>query len=97
MSKTDNLTDGGISQAVDDHIKQYFTALGDGSVPNGLYKIVLREVERPLFERCLQRTRGNQIRAAEMLGINRNTLRKKLTEMGVDARAYRRSRQMMDA
>ncbi|MED5565340.1 MAG: helix-turn-helix domain-containing protein, partial [Pseudomonadota bacterium] len=45
---------------------------------------VLREVERPLIELSLEATRGNQLRAADLLGINRNTLRKKIRELGID-------------
>jgi two-component system nitrogen regulation response regulator GlnG len=48
-----------------------------------LYSLVIERVERPLIELTLKRTRGNQIRAAQMLGINRNTLRKKLTELRI--------------
>jgi two-component system, NtrC family, nitrogen regulation response regulator GlnG len=49
-----------------------------------LYDRLLAEVERPLIAHTLQATRGNQIRAAAVLGINRNTLRKKLTDYGLD-------------
>jgi len=48
---------------------------------SGLYDRILREIERPLLALSLQATRGNQIRAAELLGLNRNTLRKKLREL----------------
>ena len=44
---------------------------------------VIREVERPLITLTLQATRGNQIKAAEVLGVNRNTLRKKIKELGI--------------
>lgn len=49
-------------------------------MPSNLYKLVLQEVEEPLFETVLNYTRGNQSRAAEVLGINRTTLRKKLKQ-----------------
>ena len=45
---------------------------------------VLREIERPLIERCLNATRGNQIRAVELLGLNRNTLRNKIKELEIE-------------
>ena len=45
---------------------------------------MLREVERPLIARALGATRGNQVQAARLLGLNRNTLRKKIRELGVD-------------
>ncbi len=60
-------------------LTSYFTTL-NGHRPNGLYDLVLGEVERPLFRQVMQYTGGNQSRAAEVLGINRGTLRKKLKE-----------------
>tara|TARA_X000000950_G_scaffold72193_1_gene89621 strand:+ start:2854 stop:4299 length:1446 start_codon:yes stop_codon:yes gene_type:complete len=66
------------------HLSNYFSSHGQGLPPNGLYDRVLREVERPLIELSLEATRGNQIRTAELLGINRNTLRKKIRELGID-------------
>jgi len=50
---------------------------------NNLYAMVLEQVERPLINIILQQTRGNQVRSAEILGINRNTLRKKIKELGI--------------
>jgi two-component system nitrogen regulation response regulator GlnG len=49
----------------------------------GLFDRILREVERPLIALTLEATRGNQIRAAEVLGLNRNTLRKKIRELSI--------------
>ena len=59
----------------------YFNAYGENLPPPGLYHRVLREVEAPLITAALAATRGNQIRAAELLGLNRNTLRKKIREL----------------
>ena len=74
---------GGLSEAVDGHLRTYFGA-HDGSLPTaGLYNRILREVERPLILQTLQATRGNQVKAAEVLGLNRNTLRKKIRELGI--------------
>lgn len=74
---------GGLSEAMDAHLKTYFNA-HDGSLPSaGLYNRILREVERPLILQTLQATRGNQVKAAEVLGLNRNTLRKKIRELGI--------------
>ena len=53
---------------------------------------MLEEVERPLIQLTLSATRGNQVRAAEILGLNRNTLRKKLTDLGIDAATMKRVR-----
>ena len=58
-------------------IERYFREL-NGEQPASVYDMVLQEVERPLLEVVMQETNGNQSRAAEILGINRNTLRKKL-------------------
>jgi two-component system nitrogen regulation response regulator GlnG len=73
----------GLASAVDRHIKDYFAA-HKGSLPAaGLYDRVLREVERPLIVQALGATRGNQIKAAHLLGLNRNTLRKKIRELDI--------------
>lgn len=70
-----------ISAAVERQMGTYFGGFGDGLPPPGLYHRVLREVEAPLIAAVLAATRGNQIRAAELLGLNRNTLRKKIREL----------------
>jgi two-component system nitrogen regulation response regulator GlnG len=70
-----------LSQSVERHLDTYFRAHPHGLPASGLYDRILREVERPLLALSLQATRGNQIRAAELLGLNRNTLRKKLREL----------------
>ncbi|WGI20346.1 response regulator [Amylibacter sp. IMCC11727] len=69
-----------LSASVEAHIKRYFDLHGDALPPPGLYNRVLREVELPLLALALSATRGNQIKTAELLGINRNTLRKKIKE-----------------
>ena len=51
--------------------------------PPGLHARILREVEHPLIVATLEITRGNQVKAAEILGINRNTLRKRIRELGI--------------
>jgi two-component system nitrogen regulation response regulator GlnG len=70
-----------ISAAVERQMGSYFGSYGDNLPPPGLYHRVLREVEAPLIAAALAATRGNQIRAAELLGLNRNTLRKKIREL----------------
>ena len=60
-------------------LKQYFRDL-DGESPSAIYDMVLKSVEKPMLEVVLAKAGGNQTLASEMLGINRNTLRKKLTE-----------------
>lgn len=66
-----------LSHAVKHSIRRYLFEL-EGTQPNNLYDLVLRQVEQPLFEAILEHTKGNQSRAAEILGLNRGTLRKKL-------------------
>ncbi len=61
-------------------VSEYFKHLDDGVPPNNLYRLVLQEMEIPLFEKVLEYTGGNQSRAADVLGINRSTLRKKMKE-----------------
>ena len=74
----------GLAAAVGVHLARYFAVFGGDLPPDGMYERILAEIERPLLRLCLAATGGNQIRAARLLGINRNTLRKKLTERGVD-------------
>jgi len=72
-----------LSATVERHLARYFAAHGDALPPNGLYDRILREIERPLIGLSLMATRGNQIRAAQMLGLNRNTLRKKVKDLEI--------------
>ena len=72
-----------LGEAVERHLGRYFSAHKDDLPPTGLYARVIREVERPLLTICLAAVRGNQLRAAELLGLNRNTLRKKLRDLGI--------------
>jgi two-component system nitrogen regulation response regulator GlnG len=65
-------------------VERHLAALLSGAPPPpGLHGRVIAEVERPLIAACLALTGGNQLRAAEILGVNRNTLRKKIRELGV--------------
>ncbi len=73
MSKTT------IEQSVRDSLQTYFQDL-EGEVPDRLYDMVVRMVERPMLEVVMNHADNNQSRAAEWLGLNRNTLRKKLVE-----------------
>jgi two-component system nitrogen regulation response regulator GlnG len=73
-----------LGAAVEQHLSRYFAA-HDGELPaSGLYDRVLREVERPLIRLALTATRGNQIKAAALLGLNRNTLRKKIRDLDIE-------------
>ncbi len=72
-----------IGGSLERHLAQYFGEFGNGLPPPGLYQRILREVEVPLISAALGATRGNQIKAAELLGLNRNTLRKKIRELEI--------------
>ena len=72
-----------LSEAVERHLADYFSGFKDALPPPGLYHRVLREIEGPLIGAALAATRGNQIRAAELLGVNRNTLRKKVRDLNL--------------
>ncbi len=78
MTESDNV--GG---ALERQLARYFGEFGNGLPPPGLYQRILREVEVPLISAALGATRGNQIKAAELLGLNRNTLRKKIRELDI--------------
>lgn len=79
-----SLQQGGIGAMVENFLNAYFTA-HEGLMPgNGLYDRVMQEVERPLLRTTLKLVNGNQKKAAIILGINRNTLRKKLTDLQID-------------
>ncbi len=71
-----------ISACIDGALQTYFRDL-DGEKPSAIYDMVLKSVERPMLEVVMRQAEGKQTLAAEMLGINRNTLRKKLSEHGL--------------
>ena len=72
-----------LSASVQAHLQRYFDLHGGELPPPGLYHRVMRDVELPLLALTLSATRGNQIRAAELLGVNRNTLRKKIRDLDI--------------
>ncbi len=72
-----------IGQAMEHHLQRLFAWFGPDLPPPGLYQRVLAEVEYPLVLAAMTATRGNQIKAAELLGLNRNTLRKKIRDLGI--------------
>ncbi|HWP15112.1 MAG TPA: helix-turn-helix domain-containing protein, partial [Xanthobacteraceae bacterium] len=79
----DGVGEDTISTAMERHLSRYFADFGDRLPPPGLYHRILREVEQPLLSAALAATRGNQIRAADLLGVNRNTLRKKIRDLDI--------------
>jgi two-component system nitrogen regulation response regulator GlnG len=72
-----------LSATVERNLSRYFSSFENGLPPPGLYHRILREVEYPLLSAALAATRGNQIRAADLLGLNRNTLRKKIRDLDI--------------
>ena len=81
-----------LSASVARHLKRYFDLHGGQLPPDGVYDRILREIEVPLIEIALDATAGNQAKCADLLGINRNTLRKKITDL--DIRVTRRRKLM---
>ncbi len=81
-----------LSASIARHLRRYFDLHDDGLPPPGLYGRILREMEAPLIEIALDATAGNQAKCADLLGINRNTLRKKITDL--DIRVTRRRKLM---
>jgi two-component system nitrogen regulation response regulator GlnG len=69
-----------LSEWMESYLSEYFNGYGEALPPAGLYDRILRDVEFPLITATLAATRGNQIKAAELLGLNRNTLRKKIRD-----------------
>lgn len=73
-----------LSESIERHVREYFDAHDEDLPSAGLYDRILREMERPLLNITLEATRGNQVKAAEVLGLNRNTLRKKIRDLGLE-------------
>jgi two-component system nitrogen regulation response regulator GlnG len=73
----------GIKEIVQKYIKNYFDIHGEILPSDGLYSRFMNEVERPLIEETLRRLKGNQVRVAKLLGMNRNTLRRKIQELNI--------------
>ena len=78
-----SLADDNLGLAVERHLNEYFAAHGDDLPPDGLYGRILREIERPLLTVSLLANGGNQLKTAKMLGLNRNTLRKKIRDLNI--------------
>jgi len=81
--QTSEKSDGNIGETIENHLQEYFHSHGNTLPPDGLYNRILKEVERPLITLSLAATRGNQLKASNLLGLNRNTLRKKIHELDI--------------
>ncbi len=83
MRKTLRINGGNeIGKTVEKSLDEYFRKL-DGEPPHGIYDMVITHVERAMIESVMTRTNGNQTQAADILGLNRNTLRSKLAKYGI--------------
>jgi len=82
-SKSEGSRENELSLTVRKVMRQYFKDL-DGEKASGIYDMVVLAVEKPMLEVVMGQAHGNQTRAAELLGMNRNTLRKKLVQHGLD-------------
>ena len=82
MNRMNDRNDVDMARTVRKAIDGYFKDL-DGEKASGVYDMVINCVEKPLLESVLTRVRGNQTHAAQMLGLNRNTLRKKMKAHGI--------------
>ena len=81
-----------MSHDIERHLRRYFDLHGNILPPVGLYNRILKELEIPLISLSLEATGGNQARCADLLGINRNTLRKKINDL--DIKVHRRRKLM---
>ena len=72
-----------LAKSVEQHLDDYFQLCSEPQ-GEGLYNIIMREVERPLLQKALHITQGNKSKAAEILGLHRNTFKKKMVELGLD-------------
>jgi two-component system nitrogen regulation response regulator GlnG len=87
----------GLAASIERHLRDYFAAHEQGLPSSGLYDRILSEIERPLLTIALDECSGNQLRAAALLGLNRNTLRKKIRILGLTAgRAKKQKRAAND-
>jgi two-component system, NtrC family, nitrogen regulation response regulator GlnG len=80
-----HFADEGLGLAIENYLSNYFAGFGNALPPDGLHHRLSATIERPLLRTTMMAVRGNQIRAAKLLGINRNTLRKRLSDLGIDA------------
>lgn len=85
-----NETGTRLSDVVDYHVKKYFDGHGSLLPPKGVYHRIINEIEVPIIENSLMACKGNQLKCAELLGLNRNTLRKKLKNININVAKYKK-------
>jgi two-component system nitrogen regulation response regulator GlnG len=86
--KTTSLEALSLSNLISERLELFFQSHAT-SLPLNLHAVILEQVERPLIKQTLQITNGNQIKAADILGVNRNTLRKKIKLFKIDLAHYK--------
>ncbi|MCX8500410.1 MAG: hypothetical protein ORO03_01755 [Alphaproteobacteria bacterium] len=74
----------GLTRFLTHHLRSYFAALDDPTLAQRLHPQIIEEVERVLIVQTLAVVQGNQVKAAKILGLNRNTLRRKISELAID-------------
>ena len=79
-----------LSDIVEYHVKKYFDGHGGLLPPKGVYQRIIKELETPIIEVSLRACKGNQLKCAELLGLNRNTLRKKVKNINIDVAKYKK-------
>ena len=79
-----------LSDIVEYHVKKYFDGHGGLLPPRGVYQRIIKELETPIIEVSLRACKGNQLKCAELLGLNRNTLRKKIKNINIDVAKYKK-------
>ena len=80
-----------LENLIDKRISKFISSINDNITKMNVYDDFIKTVEKPLIENILDYTRGNQIKASSILGLNRNTLRKKISELGVTVRKVRKN------
>ena len=80
-----------LENLIDRRLNKLISSINDNSKEMNVYDDIIKTVEKPLIENILNYTRGNQIKASTILGLNRNTLRKKISELGVTVRKVRKN------
>lgn len=73
----------GLGEVIGRYLNHYFDLHGDILPASGLHPFLVKEIEKPLIEVTLKRLKGNQVKVAQLLGINRNTLRRKIIELNI--------------
>lgn len=73
----------GLPEIIERYLKHYFDLHGEILPAEGIHPRLIKEIERPLIEETLRRLKGNQVQAAKLLGINRNTLRRKILDLNI--------------